>query len=135
MPIFPWQPEFSVNVKIIDEQHRKLIDAINILHSAMGEGKGRDVLSDILSRLAEYTTVHFATEEDYMTMFSYPDYFVHKKEHDACVAKVSEFKGKFDKGEINLPIEVVTFLVDWLHKHLFDMDKKYSKFFNEKGLS
>lgn len=135
MPIFDWEPEFSVNIKIIDEQHKKLVETINMLHDAMKEGKGDDVLADIFNRLAEYTTTHFATEEHFMLAFSYPDYTIHKREHDFCFAKVSEFKRSFDKKEIGLSTELITFLIDWLHEHLLHMDKKYSKFFNENGLS
>ncbi len=134
MAIFEWKPEYSVNIKIIDDQHKQLIGTINILYEAMQEGKGRDVLVEVFDRLAEYTTIHFSTEENYMVMYSYPDYILHKKEHHFCIAKVSEFKKKFDEGSINLTVELFTFLVDWLHKHLITMDQKYSKFFNEKGL-
>lgn len=135
MPIFEWKPEFSVKVKIIDEQHRKLFDTINILHDAMKQGKGRDVLTDVFNRLAEYTTTHFETEEKFMVIFSYPKYAVHKNEHDLCIAKVSEFRKGLDGGDINLAVELITFLVDWLHRHLLNMDKEYSAFFNEKGLT
>ena len=134
MPAFVWEPEYSVNIKIIDEQHKKLIDTINILYEAMSEGKGRTVLTKIFDNLAEYTTVHFATEEDFMVRYSYPGYAEHKGEHDKCIAKVEEFKKKFDRKEIGLPIEIANFLVDWLHKHLMGMDQKYKVFFNEKGL-
>ena len=100
----------------------------------MSEGKGRAVLDDIFSNLAEYTTTHFATEEDFMVRYSYPDYLEHKDEHDKCIIKVSEFKKQFEIGKIGLPIEIAAFLVDWLHKHLLEMDQKYKAFFAEKGL-
>ncbi|MEI6315089.1 MAG: bacteriohemerythrin, partial [Syntrophus sp. (in: bacteria)] len=78
MSAIVWDPEFSVNIKVIDEQHKKLVDTINMLYDAMSEGKGSTVLADIFNNLAEYTTVHFATEEDFMIRFSYPDYAEHK---------------------------------------------------------
>lgn len=134
MPIIEWSPEFSVNIGIIDEQHKKLVDTINVLHDAMKKGRSKNAMADVFDRLTEYTTTHFATEEQYMTKFSYPDYPLHKKEHDLCISRVSTFKEKFDTGKAVLSIELIMFLVDWLHKHLLDMDKKYSKFFNDKGL-
>lgn len=134
MSTFVWKPEYSVNIKVIDEQHKKLVDTINILYDAMSEGKGRAVLAEIFNNLAEYATVHFATEQDFMVGYSYPDYIEHKNEHDKFVLKVEGFKKQFEKGQISLPIEIATFLVDWLHKHLIEMDQKYKAFFNEKGL-
>lgn len=134
MSAIVWDPEFSVNIKVIDEQHKKLVDTINMLYDAMSEGKGSTVLADIFNNLAEYTTVHFATEEDFMIRFSYPDYEEHKSAHESCVTKVSDFQRRFNKGEVSLSIELVTFLVNWLHNHLLEMDQKYKTFFNEKGL-
>ena len=34
MPIMKWNNELSVNIKEIDDQHKRLIDLINILHDA-----------------------------------------------------------------------------------------------------
>ena len=135
MSEFVWKPEYSVNIKAIDDQHKKLVDIINKLYDAMSEGKGRTVLLETLNDLAEYTSIHFATEEEFMIGFSYPDYAEHKSEHDKCVLKVLGFKKQFDKGQVNLSIEMATFLVDWLRNHIMLMDQKYKAFFNEKGLS
>jgi len=134
MPKITWQPEFSVNIKIIDEQHKKFIDTINILYDAMFEGKGRAVLADVFKNLEEYITTHFDTEEDFMVKFSYPGYLEQKREHDKCISKVLEFKKQFDEGEVLLSMDVIDFLVSWLHKHLLEMDQKYKDFFHEKGL-
>jgi hemerythrin len=35
MPIIEWADALSVNVKEIDDQHKRLIDLINNLHDAM----------------------------------------------------------------------------------------------------
>lgn len=135
MPLIEWKPEFSVKIKEIDEQHKKLVSTINTLHNSMAEGKGRDVLAEIFDNLIEYTTNHFATEERFMVALSYPSYLEHKKAHDSCVAEVIEFKKKFDKGDMRITIALSIFLVGWLHEHLLQMDMKYVPFFREKGLS
>jgi hemerythrin len=134
MSVIVWKPEFSVNIKVIDDQHKALIDTINTLYDAMSEGRGGTVLSQIFNNLAEYTSDHFATEENIMVRFSYPDYEEHASEHSICAAKVSEFKRRYDKGEYSMSIELVTFLVNWLHKHLLEMDQKYKAFFKEKEI-
>ena len=135
MPLIEWKPEFSVGIKEIDEQHKKLIDTINTLHNAMAEGKGKNVLDEVFTNLIDYTTNHFATEETFMVAFSYPDYSKHKEAHDACISRVMEFKNKFDKGDVRITIELSIFLVDWLNQHLLEMDMQYVPFFREKGLS
>ncbi len=134
MALFVWKPEFDTNIEEIDQQHKKLVETINILHEAMNKGKGKDVLSKVFANLLEYTTEHFATEEKLMIAFVYPDYVEHKQEHEKCVAEVLKFKERFDQGDLSVTINLRIFLVDWLHAHLMEMDMKYVPFFQEKGL-
>lgn len=131
---FAWKPEFSVNIKAVDDQHKKLIDTVNILYDAMSKGQGKTVLTGIINELADYTIYHFNTEEDLMTKYSFPFYNEHKREHDKFIAKVSDFKNKFDKKEIGLSIEIINFLSDWIYDHVLNTDKKYGPFLNEKGV-
>jgi hemerythrin len=134
MALIKWNDSLSVNVAKIDQQHQKLILMINELHGAMKQGRGNDVLGEIVNGLISYTATHFKTEEDYFNQFGYPETDSHKKEHIAFVQKVSEFKDGFEKGKRSLSIEVLYFLSDWLQNHIKCTDKKYSQFFNEKGL-
>ena len=134
MTIITWDKSLSVNVGEIDEQHKKLITLINILMDAMKQGKGKEALEKIISELVAYTTTHFTLEEKYFTKFGYPDADRHKKEHQAFIAKVADFKAKIESGKLALTLEVMNFLSDWLRNHIMKTDKQYSKFFNEKGL-
>ncbi|HQJ76422.1 MAG TPA: bacteriohemerythrin [Bacteroidota bacterium] len=134
MGTITWNDSLSVKVLAIDQQHKKLVDMINELSDAMRSGKGRDVLSKIISGLILYTGTHFKTEEKYFDQFGYPEAEIHKKEHEAFVLKVLEFKKGFEKGDLNLTVEIMDFLSDWLQNHIKGSDKKYSQFFNDHGL-
>ncbi len=59
MALFNWSEEYSVNVNGLDNQHKKLVDLINELHSAMKEGKSKEVLGKIIEELISYTKFHF----------------------------------------------------------------------------
>jgi len=134
MALINWSDSLSVNVKEIDLQHRKLIDMINELNEAMKNGKGKNSLGKILNGLISYTATHFKQEERYFDKLRYPDTVNHKKEHVAFVKQVTEFKDGFEKDNLAVTMEVMNFLSDWLKNHIKGTDKKYSKFFNEKGL-
>lgn len=134
MALFLWNDEFSVKVGTFDGHHKRLIDLINQLHGAMGSGKGRETIGTTVNSLIEYTKYHFGEEERLMTKYDYDWLPVHKTEHRNFVDKVSEIKDKLDKGDMSVTMETMRFLKEWLSKHILEMDKKYSVFFNEKGV-
>jgi hemerythrin len=134
MALIQWNGGLNVGVIEIDKQHQKLVGMINDLNDAMKQGKGKDILGEIINGLANYTVTHFRIEEKYFDQFGYPDTNNHKKEHLNFTKKVTEFKDRFDKGKIGLSIEIMNFLSNWLQNHIKRVDKKYGPFFNEKGL-
>jgi len=134
MPLIQWSSALSVNVKEIDDQHMKLIQMINNLDNAMQTGQGKNKVGEILTQMVNYAVGHFALEEKYFDKFGYPDTPAHKAEHQKFIAEVSKFKQDFEAGTLGLSIKVLSFLSDWLRGHIMGVDKKYSAFFNEKGL-
>jgi hemerythrin len=134
MALITWNDSFSVSVAEIDRQHQKLVAMINELNDAMKQGKGKEILGKIVNNLVSYTEIHFKTEEKYFDQFGYPETDSHKREHSDFVKKVLDFKDGFDRGKMGLSIAIMNFLGDWLQKHIKGTDKKYSQFFNEKGL-
>jgi hemerythrin len=135
MALMQWKSDYSVNVAEIDRQHQKLIQMINDLNDAMVEGKGKDAIGKIVDGLVNYTGTHFSTEEKYFDKFGYPESYSHKMEHVAFVKKATEFKSGFASGKLGLSIDVMDFLSKWLQNHILVNDKKYSPFFNSKGLN
>lgn len=135
MAYLAWDEKYSVGVKEIDSQHQKLIELINELHEAMKLGKGKDIMSQVLQSLIDYTATHFGTEEKYMTAFKYPQFSSHKLEHEKFVKKVLDFQKDYNSGKLALTLDVMAFLKDWLVSHIQGTDKKFGPFFNEKGLA
>lgn len=134
MALITWNDSLSVHVSEIDKQHEKLVEMINNLHDAMKDGKGNDALGSLMNGLINYAGSHFKTEENYFTRFNYPDAENHKKAHADFVAKVLDFKSRFDSNKVGLSIEVMTFLSKWLQGHIKGEDKKYGPLFNANGL-
>lgn len=135
MAFIEWDDSLSVNIREIDEQHKTLVNMINQLSDAMTKGKGRTVIGEIIAGLAAYTVTHFQTEEKYFDRFHYPDAEKHKREHEAFVKKVTDFKTAFDSGKVTLSVDVLIFLSNWLTGHIKGTDMEYSVFFIKNGLS
>ncbi len=134
MAYFNWNDSYSVKIREIDAQHMELINILNELYEAMSVSKGNEIMGGIITRLIKYTRQHFTTEEKYMEKFGYPDYYDHKKEHDEFTSKVMAFDSDFRSGKVALSLSITSFLKTWLVKHISGVDKKYTAFFNSKGL-
>ncbi len=96
MPFFQWEDEYSIGIRIIDEQHKELVAMLNELYEAMHAGKGREALGRVLAGLIRYTRLHFAAEEQLMRAHEYPDYERHREKHEKMAAKVMELKTAYE---------------------------------------
>ena len=134
MALIEWNETYSVQVEEMNRQHRRLIELINQLDSAMRMGKGKDVLGVIINDLAKYTTTHFTAEESLFLKYNYPAASAQKAMHQLFIDKVNDFRKKYEEGSIALSVQVIDFLSDWLKKHIMVEDKKYGPFLNEKGI-
>ncbi|MBE2886467.1 bacteriohemerythrin [Geobacter anodireducens] len=135
MALISWSDSLSVKVKQFDDQHKKLVDMVNQLFDAMKAGKGNQVMGGILKSLIQYTQTHFAAEERVLKQHGYPDLEAHKKEHNALVMQVLDLQKQLQEGKSVLTQHVMTFLRDWLSKHIQGDDKKYGVYLNGKGIS
>ncbi len=135
MALLNWQPNYTVNVSEIDKQHQKLVEMINNLHEGMKAGKGKEVLGNILDNLVKYTQFHFKYEETLFDKHIYPETLTHKRQHSDLVKQVMDYKNSFEKGESVLTMEIMNFLKIWLTEHIVGSDRKYSAFFNNKGIN
>jgi hemerythrin len=133
MALLTWNDAYSVNVKEMDDQHKKLLEMINLLHDAMKVGQGKDIVGKVLGGLTDYTRRHFTAEENLMKIHGYTGYEEQKKAHDSMVSLVVEMKNKYDSGHVHSQ-QVITFLKDWLLRHIQGMDQQYGPYLNGKGI-
>ncbi len=135
MALINWSEEYSVKVREIDNQHKKLINIINELHDKMKEGKGKEVIGKTLSELVDYTVFHFSYEEKLFASNNYPEFKIHARQHSDLIDQVKVYLKKLESGDSVLALELMNFLKKWLVDHIMVTDKKYSAFFNAKGIS
>ncbi len=134
MPIIAWTEEYSVNIREIDSQHKRLFAILNKLFDAKGSNQEREILEDILSELVSYTETHFSTEERFMKAHGYPGLAVHAREHAFFVRQLSSFLQRFEENRTDLDVIVLYFLLNWLRNHILVNDKAYGPFLNKKGV-
>lgn len=126
MALIDWQENFSVSIKDMDDQHKKLIAMINQLHEAMKAGKGATEIKTIVGEMIDYAKFHFESEEKLMAEHRFAGLASQKIEHGAFIKKTLEFQADLNSGKRTISIEVLNFLKDWLTNHILVNDKKYS---------
>ncbi len=133
--LFTWSDkDFSVGIKEVDEQHHKLVDIVNELHSAIKNKQGRAISMEIISRLAEHTRTHFLFEESLMRVTRYPDAALHKQQHDSLINTVGALQEKLVKENAPISFELLHFLKNWLAHHICEDDKSFGLYFQMSSL-
>ncbi len=129
-----WSSKLETGIKSIDDQHKKLVNMVNTLYSAISAGGGKEQLQRLLDDLIDYTVYHFGTEEELFKKHDYPDAVAHKKIHEELATKVVEFRERLQKGEAMLSYDLLNFLKSWLVNHICVTDMKYAPFLKSKGV-
>eukprot|EP00727_Mastigamoeba_balamuthi_P013139 m51a1_g8448 hypothetical protein (250) ;mRNA; r:392998-394034 len=111
-----WLAAFSVGVRILDAQHKRLTDTIGSLYA-----------QGVTSDLVDWTAYHFATEELLMEKSGYPEYLQHTGEH----RELSEFITKVILG-LNFSStssvgELCEYVRTWMDQHILKDDRKFAQ--------
>ena len=121
-----WHDDKSLDISIIDEQHRAIVSIINSLHYFMLAGHGNDIIKPTMIMLTQYTDIHFQTEEAIMTEASYPAFDQHIALHRALLRKTKELS--IDANRNKDSMMVLKFLKKWWLDHINKQDRKYTPY-------
>jgi len=132
---FKWSPDYSVNIKTIDDQHLELVNILNRLFVAVSRREGEKVIAGILDALMSYTQTHFALEERLMREAKYKDLAAHIEEHRKLIDQLDHLCKKHLVEEKPIYFEMLSFLKTWLKDHIQGVDTKYSAALQQAGFS
>ncbi len=132
--ILEWNDKYSLNISLIDEQHKKLFEIINKAIIAEKNSKVANDVLGILDEMTEYALKHFETEERYMKEFNFPEYQAHRNEHIDFTNNSIDYKNRVVSGDFQIINEILEYLKQWLVNHIQVTDKKYTDCFKKNGL-
>ena len=124
----PWSRDYEFGLPGIDAQHRRLVDLINRLFSALLSGEGRQILEGILAELVDYTKTHFKDEEQQFLPSAYLGKKEHLAQHQQFIRTVDQVQADFLAGKVVMGSETLDFLKDWLLGHINGTDRGYVRF-------
>jgi hemerythrin len=129
-----WRDEYSVGIKKIDDDHKKLISLLNQFSIAYDYAMSESFERKALDELVSYTKYHFACEEKLLQEHDYPDFAAHKAQHQVMIAQVEKFVLLYNEKGHDALDEISQFLTDWLINHINGTDKQYSHHLNSRGI-
>ncbi|MCL2068183.1 MAG: bacteriohemerythrin [Treponema sp.] len=132
-----WNNSYSMGIKIIDDQHRKVLDVANDLlkYVPKDEKSEREFFKEMVGQVVDYIKVHFATEEGIMLAIKYPGYEEHKKNHEIFIQKVVKNIKDYDAGNRAAIRNFSNFTRKWVLTHITLMDAKYIEFFRKMNIN
>ncbi|HHW72397.1 MAG TPA: hemerythrin family protein [Firmicutes bacterium] len=130
----PWHESLSVGIAQIDEQHKEWFRRAENLFEAGKQGKAKEYIGEMLEFLDRYTKKHFADEERYMQQIGYPGLDEQKKAHAAFISQLAKLRDDYESssGSISVIIAANKIVIDWLTKHISNLDRKIGEFVRSK---
>ncbi len=116
-----WNDGLSLGVKMIDNDHKRLLEIINELSIAISGNKTKEVIDDVFSDLEKYAMEHFHREESFIKKHNSSQLDKHILEHESFKVKIPELKTKLLKDN-SAAQDVVLYLIDWLFEHILIED-------------
>ena len=126
MPLIVWTDQLSIGVKLLDNDHKKLVLLINQLYDGLKTGRAKLELERVFEDLVSYARVHHAHEEQLLVETGFQGSAAHKQEHESSIKRVVELQMRFKSSEeLAIELEVVNQLRDWLFSHIQGSDKEF----------
>ena len=128
-----WSDSYSMGVKLIDDQHKGLLNFVNDLfnHSTGNEEEERTYFKEVINQALQYIKMHFHTEEKLMLLTKFSGYAEHKKTHDEFKLAVIKSVKDFDSGKRLVLEKFAYFLKDWVLTHIAIVDRQYAEYFKK----
>jgi methyl-accepting chemotaxis protein len=132
MSLMAWNDAFATHVGDVDAQHKKLIDFINEIYRGIMLEKDKAAVDSTLNELVDFTVMHFGYEESLFDKYGYEDSRSHKEKHKTLLAQVGDYVGRYKEGDTGVSHELLSFLKNWLTKHIMGVDQKYASYLKSK---
>ena len=124
----------SINVLILDDQHRVLFDNIERLKQAMLGGQAAAEVPLLLLNLVRFADYHFPTEERLMDTYKYPLRDIHAIEHRVLGMHLRKMSHLIRHDDKTVALQLMDLLTHWLENHIRTWDARLGEYLNAYGV-
>lgn len=129
-----WDNKYSVDISIVDAEHKKLIDIINKAIVSKEQNYSSEKTNDVINEMVKYTYKQSSIEVTGMLKFNFFEYQLHRNELlNFMDSTISSYKD-LTMDNYQLINETLEFLKNWFLNHIVKTDKKNINNINESGL-
>jgi len=133
MAFLEWTDSLTINFRLLDTDHKRLIDLINKLHDASLDTTDPAAGQNALNQLVDATRTHFVHEETLMRKTAYPQFIPHKIEHDRLMKQIEDFRKRLISGQVGLSQDTIVFVRTWFCDHIIKVDRYLGEWLNKHG--
>lgn len=119
-----WQKDFSVGIKVIDDQHQHMIEIINELFEKLTTTLGPIDITSFFEDAIAYSEYHFQTEENFFSHYPYSEQAAHLQAHRDYKNKINSLM--VHQSDLNATAKaaaLLDFLNSWWVGHITGMDQ------------
>ena len=123
-PPVKWDETMSTGIASIDNQHKLLIEKLNILVEAITNGQGSTKIEATLNFVQQYATQHFSDEETCMHKYQCPMATSNKYAHNKFIETFDKLKHRFEAEgpSKSLATTIQHDLIYWFIRHIRQID-------------
>ncbi len=122
-----WRDAMCVGDPTVDEDHKHLVDLINVFEKAIVGDVDHKRVARVLLGLVDYTGQHFAREEQLQLAIRYPYHESHRRSHRDVLKKLSDIVTEYSVAPAGpardrMVRDLANFLKEWLVDHIIQSD-------------
>jgi len=129
-----WNECHRVGIAAIDNQHREIIERVNLIADAVEQSDRHDAILEMTDELILFACEHFALEERLMTEYGFPDLEDHVAEHLGLLQQLNNIRNALLTPNPTKAALVSAFITDWAELHILQADKEIAVFLTARGM-
>jgi hemerythrin len=127
-------PSAIAGIQAMADQHGILVDTLNSLRHQLAQGEDRVRVNEQITRLVEFTGMHFGCEESLLRRYGFPGLADHRSAHQELMDQMRQAAGSAEYVDSRELDRVLAFVRGQYLEHIEQFDQQYNEWLNKKGV-